>query len=70
MPTTMKLCHGAVSCVYYAAHQVSLHRYAEVDQVGIRKFGTSWVVGIHIDRTEYCGGGMAVATFAMVRRQR
>ena len=45
-------------------------RYAEVDQVGIRKFGTSWVVGIHIDRTEYCGGGMAVATFAMVRRQR
>lgn len=61
----MKLCHGAVSCVYYAAHQVSLHRYAEVDQVGIRKFGTSWVVGIHHDGCCYiCYGWKTEVTVA------
>lgn len=40
----MKLWDEAISCVYHAAHQASLHGDAKVDQVGIRKFGTSWVV--------------------------
>jgi hypothetical protein len=44
MPRTMKLYDGAISYVYYAAHQASLHGDTKVDQVGIRQLGACWII--------------------------